>query len=198
MPEYIWDPLKLRYQTATGGLIPQDAILELVENRTADVVSDINDLTDDMIEGRISLGDWQRSVAEQVKDAHISHATLGRGGRLQMGQPEWGRTGGRLKFQYSKLDGFAESIARGELSEAQIRMRARMYGRSTMTAYWDGMHAAAGAADYTEMRRKLRPAEHCEDCEDYAARGWQPIGELPMPKTQSRCLTNCKCVVEYR
>lgn len=50
-----------------------------------------------------------------------------------------------------------------------------------------------------EMKRTARRDKRCcQDCLDYDAAGWQPIGSLPVPGTQCQCLDRCRCRVEYR
>lgn len=50
-----------------------------------------------------------------------------------------------------------------------------------------------------EMRRRaLRDKRTCQDCRDYDAAGWQPIGSLPVPGTRCRCHDRCRCVLEFR
>ena len=49
----------------------------------------------------------------------------------------------------------------------------------------------------TLERRILGAADHCDDCLEAAALGWQPIGTLPAIG-DSRCMTNCHCEFDYR
>jgi hypothetical protein len=32
----------------------------------------------------------------------------------------------------------------------------------------------------------------------YAAAGWVPVGNLPMPGINCQCGANCRCTIEYR
>jgi hypothetical protein len=52
---------------------------------------------------------------------------------------------------------------------------------------------------FKEMRRLARKDKKtCQDCKDYDAQGWQPIGTLPMPGHGCRCYDRCRCSIEYR
>ena len=52
---------------------------------------------------------------------------------------------------------------------------------------------------YREMRRVSRhDKKTCQDCNNWDAMGWQPIGLLPPPGQRCRCHDNCRCYIEYR
>lgn len=197
MPEFSWNPDNIKFVTAEGEL-EDDIVRALVDDYLDDLEGVLGRITRDLIDGEITLKQWQEAMARRIKDAYSQLGAMGKGGRNNLTRSDWGRIGGRVRYQLNRLDKFAGEIAAGELSPAQIKFRAEMYARAPGTSYWDSVTAAAEESKYTEMRRYLRPAEHCVDCIDYAARGWQPIGSLPMPKTESRCMTNCKCVVKFR
>jgi hypothetical protein len=75
--------------------------------------------------------------------------------------------------------------------------RVQMYGRAAYMAFATGLAVSAILSGKQMERRVLGVAEHCSDCVEYAARGWQPIGELP-ELGDSRCISNCRCHFIYR
>ena len=91
----------------------------------------------------------------------------------------------------------AIEIAEGDLSPAQISARSKLYINSSNKQYWRGKMEAKLAAGFTEEQRFLNPAEHCDDCVGYAARGRVPIGTLPEPGEASACQENCRCTKKY-
>jgi len=199
-PTYTWDSNAARYRSkATGRFVSEKAILADIERYNERAVSDaVGELTDRLIDGRLDLADWQRRMAREIKDSYVVNLQVGRGGVAQTGFSDYGRIGGRLRFQYQKLNDFAAEIQLGDLTEAQIRVRARMYAMAPRTAYFDGKTAAKIDGGYTHEARKLNPAEHCEDCITLAALGRQPIGTLPEPGDGSTaCRTNDKCEKVY-
>ena len=197
---YIWDNDIGRYRSrATGRLISESAILfDLSRFNKVVIQENLLTHTDKLLNGNITLEQWQTRFANELKDAWRLNQMIGRGGKSQMTQADYGRLGGRLRFEYDRLNRLAIEIKAGMLTEAQIRARVGLYANAPRTGFYDGLNAANIAAGFTEMRRVLNPAEHCPDCEGYAAQGWVPIGALPMPGEQSVCLRNCKCTVEYR
>jgi hypothetical protein len=195
---YAWDRASARYRNLqTGRYVSEASVRGLGERFAIEAVgSNIELLTDRFIDGKIDLETWQRGMAREIKDAHVVSAMLGRGGRDQMTQADWGRLGARLREQYRYLNRFAREIANGQLSPAQIRARAAMYARSARTSYFDGLTSAKREAGFEEEQRVLGVAEHCDDCPPLAGY-WAPIGSLP-PIGESQCLTNCRCSKKYR
>lgn len=200
---FTWDPKAGRYRSnATGRFISEKRILEvtdsIVDGQQESYKIRLERLTERMIEGKISLQDWQDRFGKELKSGYITTAMLGRGGKGQMTLADYGRLGARLQFEYRHLNKFAEQIKAGEIAPGQIRVRTGMYANGIRTAYFDGQREAKKNAGVAEERRVLNPAEHCEDCIAYAERGWQPLGILPPPGIGSACGHNCKCEMEYR
>lgn len=189
------------YNVTTGRFVSKRIVLGLLERRIGYAKTMIGSVTREFTEGRLDLGDWQRLMAEHVKMLHTHSAALGKGGWARMNPSDWGRVGGNIRFHYDKLENFAREIKGGarKLTPGQIQVRAGMYGNSGWAAYWRAHTAAARDAALAQEKRVLDPvAENCEDCVGYAARGWQPLGTLPEPGENSRCLTNCRCSKRYR
>jgi len=183
-----------------GEAISAAAALEVLEAINATLYKPtVETLAAQLANQEISLASWQTQMSTMIKEQHIQSAIAGRGSRELMTQVDWGRTGGRLKYQYEKLDGFARAIESGHFSEEYIAARSKMYINSTRTAYWDTMlqsHQDSGL--FSEERRFLGVAEHCSDCEYYSSLGWQKLGSLPAPGQESVCLTNCQCTKEFQ
>jgi hypothetical protein len=59
---------------------------------------------------------WQGSIREAIKAAHIQAATIGYGGRAEMGSAEYGRIGQRLRSEYTYLQGFVRDLLDGRVS----------------------------------------------------------------------------------
>lgn len=198
---YHWDSAIGAYRSKWNGQeVKESTVRARIENYNEVYVQhNTGVLTDALINDKIKLPDWQRGVAQELKDSWRVNGMVGRGGYDATGFDDYGRMGGRLRWQYHYLNGFAQEIQAGTLTEAQIRARAQTYGMASTTAYQDGLHAAKKAAGMTEENWVLTPAEHCVDCIAYAGMGWQPMGSFPTPGDgHTRCLMNCKCYKEYR
>lgn len=143
-------------QTGVKGLVQQSI------NAAADNVTGIAQLAGSK---QLSPADFNRLMWEEIKYSHIRQYALGRGGLPQMTQVDWGSIGGMLADQKRYLDRFSAQI--GNLSEAEIAARARMYIASSREAYERGKVRAYGIA----------------------------VNDLPVYPAQgsSKCLTNCRC-----
>lgn len=184
---------------STGQFVSESVLVDLIENYSSTFVQEnVSQITDDLLSGKITLDSWEVRIAQELKEAYVVSASIGRGGRGLMEMSDWGRIGGHLRFEYRHLDQFAQEIKSGSLSAAQIKFRAQMYADGVRTAFWDGRRASKVAAGMVEERRVLTPAEHCPDCIDYANQSWVVTGTLPPPGSGSRCLHSCKCLMEFR
>ena len=197
--EWEFDPDAVDYLLA-GVVIAHVEILAVLESMAVELyVPTVETLVVQLAEGTITIAEWQTSMAAMIKEQHIISAIAGKGGRGMMTSADWGRTGGRLRFQYERLDKFAHEITSGYFSEDYVAARAKMYINSTRTAYWDALtQAHKDSEEFTEEKRFLGHAEHCPDCVYYVDLGWQPLGSMPEPGTQSVCLSNCQCGKIYR
>lgn len=197
---YIWDASIARYRNReTGRLVAERDVISAIESFNDNFTqTNISRITDRLIDDRITLQQWQEQVAGELKDGWLVNSMAGRGGKNAMTSADYGRVGGRLRYEYQQLNGFAQDIAAGKLTPAQIKARALQYGEGPRTGYFDGKTAASVAGPYMEERRVLGDADHCDVCIEIAMRGWQPIGSLPEPGTQCLGRHNCKCIKEYR
>ena len=117
-----------------------------------------------------------------------------------MTQADYGRLGNMLRNQYGFLDRFAQEIAAGNISQAQIAARAKMYFASATQAFERAQAAGRGIqlSQYPgsgqtqcmsnckcslrfeekettwEVTWRLGVAEHCDDCVALAS-SWNPL-----------------------
>ena len=187
------------YDVDTGRFLPSAQVLDWTRSSISSSGIATDKLAEMVAEGIISPDHWELLMREEIKREYIRQYLSGIGGVNQMTPADWGSIGGMLKEQYSYLPEFRRQIAAGELSEAQIRARSRMYSRSAKEAYERAHGKVAKAAGNDEELWVLGLAEHCVDCINFSNEGWQPIGYFPEPGAgHTVCLTNCGCHKEYR
>lgn len=196
---WYWDAAVGRYRDERGHFMARARVLEHVQN-SLEVTGAVGDVLAGYAgQGALNAGDFGALFREEIKREYIRQYLLGIGGRGQMTAADWGSIGGMLREQYRFLDGFLAEIAAGDLTEAQVMARARMYINSAREAYERAHGKVAGKLGATEELWVLGVAEHCDDCLALAAEGWQPVGTFPIPGDGStQCLTNCQCHKEYR
>jgi len=195
-----WDPRARRYRdSSTGRFLPRSEALTFAQSSldASGIASD--QLASFVANGYLSPADFGALFREELKHEVIRLYLLGIGGRLQMTFADWGSIGGMLGEQYRYLPGFEDAIAAGELTEAQIQARARMYVNSAREGFEKAKGKNALALGMQDELWVLGFSEHCDDCLYFAGMGWQPIGTFPVPGSgQTACLTACQCVKAYR
>jgi hypothetical protein len=193
-----YDPISGRYRGENGRFLSKAAIEALVDGRIKKLNGQLQDFTRRLIDGNITIDQWQGSVREALKPAHLQAAMVGVGGKDALSQSDYGRIGQRLRSEYSYLQNFASDILAGRVSAAMALARIGLYAESVRGSYWEGTTIRQEKQGYSLMRRILDPqAQHCQDCISHAARGIAPIGSLPMPGQRCACRSRCKCRIEY-
>lgn len=198
LPKYLWQPERGTYIYARSQRkVPEKYVVRAISEYADQVKGTLRGYAQDLIDGSINVAEFQRRMADEIKSSHIAAYSVGRGGREGFTPRDFGKIGGMLRQrQYKHLDGFAQAIANGELTEAQILDRAGRYAGQVNGFYGEGFRQSAAESEATHERRVMNPAkENCPDCIEFAKAGWQPIGNLPAIG-QSRCDGNCGCYFE--
>jgi hypothetical protein len=187
-----------RYRDERGRFLSKGAVGKLVDGRIDKLEAQLKQFTRMLIDESITMEQWQGSVREAIKSAHIQAGIIGHGGRASMGSAQYGRIGQRLRAEYAYLQGFVRDLLDGRMSAPMALARVGLYAQSVRGSYWEGTEAREQERGFSLMRRTLdAQAQHCQDCITYAARGMVPIGSLPMPGQRCACRSRCKCSVTY-
>ena len=158
----------------------------------------LKDFTKRLIDGSITIDQWQGSVREALKPAHIQATMVGAGGKAALSQAEYGRIGQKLRGEYAYLQKFAAGLLANSISAPMALARIGLYAESVRSSFWEGTAIRQGRQGYSLMQRILdSQAAHCQDCIDHAARGIVPIGSLPLPGQRCACRARCRCSVRY-
>jgi hypothetical protein len=200
---WLWDQAKRAYRKVTGGGSISDRTLTGIRNDYGTQKADwVSGQASDLLNGNKTLNQWTLDFRQELKNIYINQYAMARGGYNAMTQQDWGSIGGQLKRQYEYMQNFADKIASGDLSAAQIEQRMQYYFKSATQAFERGKAAAAGifgqlpqypgdgrtrcrtnckcewVIEETEdaflCTWKLNPAEHCIDCLENA-RKWSPL-----------------------
>jgi hypothetical protein len=197
--EWSYDTNLGRYRRPSGQFMSQKAVMALVDGRIDKLGQQLRRFTQMLSDGNITIDQWQGSVREAIKAAHIQATVLGHGGKGGMGSAEYGRIGQRLRAEYGYLQKFAGDILAGRVSTAMALARVQLYAESVRGSYWEGTSIRQERQGYSLMRRILDPqAQHCDDCLRYARAGLVSMGSLPMPGQRCACRSRCRCSVEYK
>ena len=187
-----------RYRDERGKFLGKESVGKLVDSRIDQLEANLRRYTRMLADGNLTLDQWQGSVREAIKNAHIQAALIGYGGKDEMGPAEYGRIGQRLRAEYTYLQGFARDLLDGRISNPMALARVGLYAKSVRGSYWQGTELRQQQQGFSLMKRKLDgQAQHCQDCLDYSARGIVPIGTLPLPGQRCACRARCRCSIEY-
>jgi len=187
-----------RYRDEKGRFLSQASVEKLVDGRIDKLESSLKRITNMLNSGNITLDQWEGSIREAIKGAHIQAAIVGHGGKGNMGSNEYGRIGQRLRSEYAYLQRFALDLLEQRVSPAMALARIGLYARSVRSTYWEGTAIRQQDQGYSLIKRVLdAQAQHCQSCVDYAARGIVPIGTVPMPGIRCECRSRCRCSVLF-
>lgn len=188
------------YRGENGRFVARAEVLRLLDGEAARLEVRLRGHARLLTTNRISLSEFQARMAEDLKLSHLRSAALGSGGRKGLSNRHFGKVGQELKEQYQFLRGFGDAIAAGELSEAQILARAKSYGISTRTAFFEAEKITRQENGFNLGKRTLDPqASHCPDCLRYSTNGqWVPIEQIVPPGVNCQCRGRCRCSVAFK
>jgi hypothetical protein len=201
LPHGFWfDRHSQRYGLDLRGAIPQTAIRTAFAGvvTAASLRMSTDALALAMAQGSVDVATWQNGAAVLVKTLAVLSAALGKGGTGELTQDEHTAISESLVFHFTKLDRFAGQAAAGVLLSDGIGRRAAQYPVAVALLYQQFRRLGHEQAAFSQERRVLHPAEHCDRCIELAAEGWVEIGTLPDIGEDTPCSFNCKCSFEWR
>ena len=147
--DWEWDEENHAYvDTDTGEVIEHDTLIDYRNSITvgaADIYSDWPIEEDEdpdsrnwlalLLLGLIGLTAWEIGMRQAITATVVTQYALGRGGYANMGDLDWDEVDTILLTQFQFLNGFSVAISLGELSEAQIAARSRLYFSPTVQAF---------------------------------------------------------------
>lgn len=198
--EWVWDGASNRYRYKDSGqYASKDAILNLTRQRVDTVKIETKKTFQKLLNGEITLLDWQRDFATQIKILHSQQYMLGRGGYAQTTSADFLEVARSLRLDhYPRLRNLVEEIKNGTLTQGQIENRISMFVAASRQSFYQGQKKATMANGFIFARRFLGLCTpHCGECISYAARGVVNIYDLVPPATNCSCGGRCCCYVEY-
>lgn len=197
LPSYRFDTRTGQYHSsASGKFVSRRAITSLMESHVNGASARYTELTTAFYEGDMSAAAWIEQMRTEQRRLTLQNEALGMGGFDRLTSKQFGRAGGDLRSQYAKIAGTAQDIAEGKITLAQALARANEYAGAARSHFWQAERETVQRSDSGMIvieRRVLGVGQHCKDCVELYERGFQLIGSLPAPGTDSRCGGNCKC-----
>lgn len=199
---WVYDNTSHRYRnTATGKYIGQKQMTELRDQFVEAKRESVQILAAELANGTKSIQEFELAFRREIKTVFLDQYVLGKGGRGNMTQSDFGTVGYLVKQQYQYAHDFALDIASGKLSQAQIAQRAGLYMDSSTQSFERGKGASYGLTlpehpgdgnaqcksrckcrweiketdDAWECSWRLNSAaEHCSSCVDNSTK-WSPL-----------------------
>lgn len=166
---WLFDNASHRYRnTTTGQYVGQKQMTELRDQFAAAKREGAQALASDLSTGRKSVQEFEVAFRREIKNTFIDQYVLGKGGRGNMTQADWGAVGRMVRDQYMYANDFARDIAGGTLSQAQIAQRAGLYFESSTQAFEQGRSAGYGVPTLPQY-----PADGRTQCRSNCKCSWQ-------------------------
>ncbi len=157
-----------RYRsTETGRFLSNATMTRLREDFLSAQRVVTEELARRLADGEITVQRWQAEMRAVVKATFGGEYLFGRGGRNAMTAGDWGSLGPLVRDQYRYLHAFAERVAAGELTQAQIAARAGLYCGASVQAYERGRGAAYG------LTLPVYPADGGTSCKANCRCSWR-------------------------
>lgn len=198
-PEYLWNEAAAQYIDKSTGRFVGRQVIRVQLDKVVDASGEaMRGLSQQLRDGAIDLADWQMGMMQQIKITHLAGAAMQRGGWQQMTQADFGRVGQIVRREYGFLRDFAEQIASGKQKlDGNVLRRSTQFGQAGRETYYQFWGLEGDRRGFDEERSILNPADHCSECVEQDAKGFQPRGQM-VPIGQRICRKNCRCSQELR
>lgn len=199
LSQYGYNPKSRRYvNLKSGRFVPAKDVRAAVDAVIDAESMKAQTLGQQLIDGKVTLADWQGQMASNLKTLHVAMGVGGNGGFQNTSSADFGFIGSLIKKQYSFLRDFAKQIAEKTQSlNGSLLIRAAMYAQAARSTFEFVVARAAGNGGATQSRSVLGIADHCEQCVSEASKGWVEIGSL-IPIGERLCRANCHCRLDFR
>lgn len=197
-PPFSYNPKTGRYTDSRGKFVAAETVRAAVNTVLEASQERQRNLSQQLQNGTISLADWQRGMAQEIRSSHSIAAATANGGWAQMDRSEWGKVGNKVKKELKYLNKFAADIEAGRVNlDGRFRARADLYVTGARQTYAQSERAAMGTRGKTQERNVLGAADHCPGCLEASGEGWVDIGTLT-PIGARDCMSRCHCHMEYK
>lgn len=194
-----WNAKAGKFIDARGHFVPVSAVRDAADQAIVKANRQASAIAQQLIDGQISLAQFETLLRDEAVKSLIAHAMLGKGGKSQMSPADYGRVGRFWRDELVYLRARVAAIKSGEQPlNGQLRNIAQLYieaGREMFHIFDDITAAQTG---FDEEHNVLHGDEHCSGCITEEKRGWVARGKLKQPGTRLPCIRRCKCSKKQR
>ena len=168
--DWVWNQLTKRYRNSkTKKTVSANTVLQLRDDLIDLKRDTFSDLTDDLINSRITVQEWVHDMRKRIRDVNNAQYMLARGGRNAMFQTDLDALSEIIKDQFGYLQQFGEEIRAGKLSASQITARSELYMETSTRA-----HEQAKAASF-DIELPEYPADGSQICKARCRCRWEIV-----------------------
>lgn len=191
------------HDTRTDDAVPSEVLREAVDTHLVNGSKDrMIGWTNKMRDGLIDIDAWHTNITRELTSLHIAGGIAASGGLEEFDDNMRTVVAERLDVQFDYLEGMVEDVRDGQQDTGDgLDRRVKMYAEAGRGTYEDVQRESQeepedGDEEVWERRIRDFEADSCEDCIEYAAMGWQPLGTLPLIG-DSQCMVRCRCRFIY-
>jgi hypothetical protein len=198
---FTYDPVSGRYRSTANGRYVSRATVRAELDASIDAANRrVKAISEQLRLGRINLGEWERVMAAEIRNATLSSTALARGGWDFVTKADERAASRQIREQYAYLRDFGRDIASGKQRLHGIFLRrAMLYMGAARSYYEDLQEGEMAKRGYDEFASERGKRDSCVDCVAQEALGFIPIGDpRHMPIGRRRCTKACGCRMKYR
>lgn len=201
-----FDPRTLNYyqETKRGKRrVSRESVLRDVESFTLGVQQKQRELSNQLANGAITSQQWYDESARLMKLSYRAAMDAARGSSAEPTEEEKNRWLEVALILLLLLNFTADALEEDELPITRLPSIMVARGAAVRSIFKNWSLGLVKSAGFTEARRVLGIAEHCNDsadrkgCIELAAQGWIPIDRF-VPFGGATCRDHCKCSFEFR
>ena len=167
-PLFIWDNAVKRFRKRGSQRFISFDDVETLRDEYIEQERAINDdLARRLFNKEITIRQWVDEMQGNIRRVSSIMYMIGRGGRFQMTQRDWGILGQYLRGQYGFINRFAQDIINGRYTteqEAVVAGRMFLYDLKAKEMYERGNLEKYQDDDQKVMWEYLPEKLHCSDC----------------------------------
>ncbi len=191
-----WDDELGRYLDEDEQPVTESEILAVVQAELTDLESQVDALSDELLNESIDVKEWEETLAELIVGVAALFFLFGLGDRSKITDEYTEFVETRVRTQYDYLRNFSLEILAGALSGAMIAARSKLYVHDAESNHGyaqDFTHDTDQFPYYSNVLGSVRP---CKQCPRETAKGIVPRGSLPNIGNRE-CNARCHCHFAY-
>lgn len=183
--------------------ISRESVLRDVESFTLGIQNKQRELSNQLTNGQITSQQWYDESARLMKLSYRAAMDAARGSGEEPTEEEKNHWLEVALILLLLLNSTARALEEDEMSITKLRGIMVARGAAVRSIFKNWSLGLVKEAGFTEARRILGIAEHCQDsadregCIELAAQGWVPIDRF-VPFGGATCRDHCKCSFEFR